>query len=326
MSVLFSIIIPVKELNDYVRETVRHILNLEFRDWELLIITNADQESEWLEDKRIRVLESGRIGPADKRDMGSRLANGTYLVFLDDDSYPDKNFLTFAKASFETGEIAIGGPAITPLDDSFLQRVSGAVFSSRFTGGSPSRYRSVDIDEHFDDWPSVNFLILKEAFLAVDGFGSPYWPGEDTFLCLKLFKKGIRIKYIPQMIVWHHRREGLWRHIKQVGGYGLHRGYFANRHPETSRRLQYFLPSAVFLMLATSVFAINGPDLISNLYIAGVSIYLLSLCVGIIDLTRIHGLAIAVVAIPYIVFTHLSYGFWFIRGFLMRKELISKLR
>ena len=67
----FSIIIPVKELNDYARETVPYIVGLDYPDWELLIVTNDEQTSEWPDERRIKMMSSGRVGPAKKTRLSS---------------------------------------------------------------------------------------------------------------------------------------------------------------------------------------------------------------------------------------------------------------
>ena len=167
----FTIIIPVKSINDYVRETVPYIQALKSNEWELFIISNELDNNEWSDDKRITILASGKVGPADKRDLGAKKSLGEILVFLDDDSYPESNFLEIANKYFEDSKIiAIGGPAITPKDDSFWQHVSGAVFLGRLTGGFPERYVSFKNPREIDDWPTVNLMVRREEFLFIGGF------------------------------------------------------------------------------------------------------------------------------------------------------------
>ena len=322
----FSIIIPLKELNEYVRETVPYIFGLDYSDWELFIVTNDEQASEWPEEPRIKMISSGRVGPAEKRDLAARVAAGTYLVFLDDDSYPESNLLSLALTKFTAGSVALGGPAMTPRSDSFKQKVSGVVLSSRITGGSPERYRPVGEQREVDDWPSVNLMVKRDVFISVDGFDSPYWPGEDTFLCLKLLRAGHKVTYIPDLIVWHHRREGLLRHIKQVGAYGLHRGYFARHLPETSRHIQYFFPSVVFLMFLSIPITLLLPEIFRWLLLLGICGYLSAVVVGILDLMRFEKPIVAIAAFPYVIATHVSYGYQFLRGLFHRGQLVSKLR
>jgi len=322
----FSIIIPVKAINDYVRETVPHILNLANQDWELMIIPNEAEASEW-EDPRISVIASGPVGPAKKRDQGAELAQGEILVFLDDDSYPAPDLLDVATAHFaDPAVVALGGPAITPPHDSFWQKVSGAVFLSRLSGGTPERYVPVGEVRPVDDWPSVNLMVRRQAFLDIGGFNSPYWPGEDTKLCLDLVKiTGRKLLYVPGLIVWHHRRAGLAAHLKQVGNYGLHRGFFAKRFPETSRRALYFVPMLFLLFTVFSLGYPLYPALIQAAILAGWCCYAGALLISLTTMARHESLLIGLVALGYTFLSHLAYGAMFLRGLLTR-ELVSKLR
>lgn len=326
MTPRFSIIIPVKAINDYVRETVPYIQNLRRNDWELIILPNEMDPDEW-HDPRISIIASGKVGPAKKRDMGAERAAGDILVFLDDDSYPEPDLLDIADRYFSDKNIvALGGPAITPPSDTFWQRVSGAVFLSKLSGGVPERYVPVGEARPVDDWPSVNLVVRRDAFLAIGGFNSPYWPGEDTKLCLDLIQKtGKQIYYVPEMRVWHHRRAGLLAHLKQVGGYGIHRGYFAKRYPDTSRRALYFAPSA-FALFFVLTFLI--PPFISGtswLFLAGWAVYVSALFKAWRDMNKYESAPVALAALSYTFLTHLWYGVRFIQG-LLTPKLVSRLR
>ncbi|BEI40373.1 glycosyltransferase [Polynucleobacter sp. HIN9] len=324
--VRFSIIIPVKAINDYVRETVPYVQSLDGNNWELLILPNEADQDEWC-DNRIKLIPSGQVGPAAKRDLGAEHAAGEILVFLDDDSYPSSNLLSVATPYFgDESIVAIGGPAITPPADSFWQKVSGAVFLSKFSGGNPERYISVGAPKEVEDWPSVNLMVRRKEFLQIGGFDSPYWPGEDTKLCLDLVNKtNKKIMYVPNLMVWHHRRSGLIGHLKQIGAYGLHRGYFAKVHPETSRKITYFIPSAFVFFIVVSCVMSTLPPIIQQVIFAGWAIYGLALMKALYDIKKNESIWVGLVALPYIFFTHIWYGIRFIQG-MFSKKLISKLR
>lgn len=207
-----SFIIPLVRINAYVRETIANLQKLNCQNWEAIVITNDPEMSEWPTDPRIRMLSSGPVGPAQKRDLAAEAAKSSILTFVDDDSYPSTTFVDTCLGAFSDQSVAAaGGPALTPSDDSFWQKVSGAVFMSRFTGGNPSRYRPVGETQEIDDWPSVNLSVRREVFMEVGGFDTHYWPGEDTFFCWKLKEAGHRMLYVPALIVWHHRREGYFQ-------------------------------------------------------------------------------------------------------------------
>jgi GT2 family glycosyltransferase len=309
-----------------VRETVPYIQSLDGDNWELLILPNEADLDEWCDD-RINFIPSGRVGPAEKRDLGAQYANGEILVFLDDDSYPNSDLLSVATPYFsDEGIVAVGGPAITPPTDSFWQKVSGAVFLSKFSGGNPERYLPIGAVKEIDDWPSVNLMVRKNDFISIGGFNSLYWPGEDTKLCLDLIEKTKKIiLYIPKMKVWHHRREGIGAHLKQVGAYGLHRGHFARIYPKNSRKIIYFVPTLFTLFLISTLLIKWLPTQVQDVYMVGWSIYILALIKAFIDITSYENIKVAIASMLYVVATHAWYGFRFMQGFCT-KNLISRLR
>lgn len=322
----YSFIIPVKEINDYIRESVPIILEIKRDDLEILVYPDNVSTDSW---KFTKQIGTGPVGPAEKRSLAMRDATGEILIFIDDDAYPEKNFLDILDLDFKDSNIvAVGGPAITPKEDTFWQKVSGAVFLSPLSGGFPERYAPVGKKKFVSDWPSVNLSVRKNAFKDVGGFDSDYWPGEDTKLCLDLVAASNgKILYDPKLIAYHHRREGLLKHLNQVGGYGLHRGFFAKKFPETSFKLKYFIPS-IF-----SSFILFGPLLsfysssIRSIFFMGLLVYFLALLKALSDILKFEkSIIVALFSLYYIFLTHIVYGFRFIQGFVFTTNLKSKLR
>jgi len=326
-----SFIIPVKKINDYIREAIPQILKISRDDFEIIIYPDQSTKEEW---QKTRQIATGKAGPAMKRNLAIRDAQGEILIFLDDDAYPfskddDHNFLDILDQDFQDRDIlAVGGPAITPAQDSFWQKVSGAVFLSRFAGGCVERYAPVGAKKLVDDWPSVNFAVRKNIFHKIKGFDEKYWPGEDTKFCLDLFKKtGKKILYDPELIVCHHRRENLIGHLKQVGSYGLHRGFFAKKFPENSCKLKYFMPSLFFLFVIFGFCLSFFSVLMLKLYLFGWLIYILALIKVFFDIRKYEKNTLVVLnALWYTFLTHLVYGMKFLWGLVAVKQLKSKLR
>lgn len=312
-----SIIIPAPSINAYIREALPHYAALTHRDFEILILPDAPPAEPI---PGVRLIPTGPVGPAKKRDMGAESASGQILAFIDDDAYPAPEWLARALAHFGDPAIgAVGGPAVTPRSDAFWQRVSGATFLSRLSGGFPERYWPVGQPRDIDDWPTVNFLVRRDLFLKLGGFETRHWPGEDTLLCLKIIESGSRIVYEPRALVWHHRRADLRKHLLQIGNYGLHRGHFARVYPRTSLRPLYLLPSLWLLFIGFSPLA--WP--ISALRIpvaAGFAAYALALAAASFDIwRRQRQFWVAVGAILFIVPTHLVYGLAFLIGALAKR-------
>lgn len=323
----FSIIIPVVEINDYIHETVRHILNLDFQNFEILILPDGKTQEKFLKTK---IIPTGKVGPAEKRNLGAKRAQGEILAFLDDDAYPEIRWLARAWENFKDPKIAaIGGPATTPASDSLRQKTSGACLASSLFGGIVDRYRPGRQKKLVDDWPSVNFLVRKTIFQKIGGFNSAYWPGEDTKFCLDLIQAGNKILYDPAILVYHHRRETLIKHLKQVAGYGLHRGFFAKKFPKTSRKLVYAFPGlfVLFLISAAIIFILlpHSPLTYFTIFILG--IYAASLFFAAIQaIIRGKNFLVGILIMPYIFLTHITYGIKFIQGLVLTRRLHSKLK
>lgn len=323
----YSFIIPVKEINNYIREAVPKILKIKRDDFEIIIYPNKiDNNENW---GKTRQIATGPGGPAMKRSLAMRDAQGEILIFIDDDAYPKKDFLDKLDEDFKDENIvAVGGPAVTPEDDSFWQKVSGAVFLSSLSGGCPRRYIPIGEKKFIDDWPSVNLSVRKIDFDAINGFDNSYWPGEDTKLCIDLLdNRNGKILYDPSLIVYHHRRKGLLRHLKQVGSYGIHRGFFAKKLPKTSLKFKYFIPTSFLFFVVIGGVASIYFNFILKLYIIGWALYLAGLIKAAWDIHKYEkNILIILNSIYYIFFTHIVYGFRFLQGFIFTKELKSKLR
>lgn len=322
----YSFIIPVKEINHYIRESIPEILALDRDDFEILVYPDENTDEKW---PQTRQISSGPAGPAEKRNLSIRDAHGEILVFIDDDAYPKNNFLNILDENFaDENVIAVGGPAITPAESKFWQKVSGATFLSQLSGGFPERYRPIGKKRMVADWPSVNLSIRKSAFVDIDGFRCEFWPGEDTKLCYDLLtKKNAYVLYEPRLIVFHHRREGLLKHVKQVSSYGLHRGYFAKRYPKTSFSWRFFMPSLLVLFIVIGAIASHFSHTFFYFYIFGWSVYFVALLNAFYDIYKHEkNILITLAASYYIFLTHIFYGIRFLQGLLFTRELKSKLR
>lgn len=309
-----SIIIPVKAINEYVQEGLVYIKALDYSTFEVLILPD---EHEGMSLSGARIIPTGDIGPAEKRDLAIKYARGEILAFLDDDAFPRQDWLKKAVRHFKEPRVAaVGGPALTPEKDTTLQKASGAVFASRLgSGGLTYRYVP-DKPREVDDYPSVNLFVRKSVFEALGGFDTRFWPGEDTKLSLDITKKlGMKIVYDPEVVVWHHRRELFLPHLRQVLRYALHRGYFVKRFPETSFRFNYFVPSLFVLGLILGPFISIYISDVLYLYEGTLALYGSIL---ILEGLKTKELKLGILTVVGIFVTHLVYGIGFLIGLCSR--------
>ncbi len=314
-----SIIIPTKQISYFVEEAVSHILKMDYKNYEILVLPDEESGEVY---RSTKVVATGPVGPAEKRDLALAYSKGDILAFLDDDAYPREDWLREAVKHFKDPEVAaVGGPAVTPETNGLLQKVSGAIFSSRICSGNYT-YRYVPRKmQEVDDLPSVNLLIRRDVFEEVGGFDTDYWPGEDTKICLDITKKlNKKIIYDPDVFVWHHRRSLLMPHLRQTARYALHRGYFVKTFPETSRRLGYFVPSLFVLGLFAGIFLSFVSDAVMYAYLGVMVFYAALLCItGFSAAWFNKSPFVGILVVPGIFLTHVTYGLYFLKGLIVKE-------
>ncbi len=314
MTTQVTILIALPASSAYLEEALAGIARQTYRHFEVILLPDTASGRDW--PAWCREIPTGKIRPAEKRNRGIAEARGDIISFLDDDAWPVDDWLEKAVAHFANADVAgVGGPGETPSNDSFLAQMSGRVYENILVSGSyRHRYRAGAPGET-DDWPSCNFFVRTEVVRQLKGFRTEFWPGEDTYLCMELTKTlGKRIVYEPGALVYHHRRELFLPHLRQIGRYGLHRGYFARHFPSTSRRVGYMMPSLFVLgLIGGGVGAALLPWLRLP-YAAGVGFYLLATlavsaakCPSVWLLTWLGVMA-----------THVTYGVRFLIGYFVQ--------
>jgi len=269
---------------------------------------------------RLVLSQSGQdTGPGEKRDLGMQAAYGDYLAFIDDDATPRQDWLASAARILDDEPTvgAVAGPGLTPPGIGWRERIGGAFYES-WLGSGPYRYRfRSSRARDVDDYPAYNFTVRRAAADQVKGWGTGFYGGEDTVICLALVRAGWRIRYDPSVVVYHRRRPFPLRHLAQVGNVGRHRGYFVKAFPQTSVRPSYFLPTLGSLVLTTLLIAAAVDGSARQVLGAALGVYLLA---GFaIGLAEQHDLSLAL-ALPFVVVaSHIVYGIQFARGLLTRR-------
>lgn len=315
-----SIFIPLYIINDYSYEAIQRCLELDYPNYEILLGIDRDTQID-ISDPKIRFLRTKekRTGPAEKRDIGIREAKGKIIAFLDDDSYPEKNWLKKAvEVLNKTGVSSVCGPGLTPPADGFSKKITGALLGSKF-GSGPFYYRFVKgLPRFVDDYPAYNMFVKRDVLLKVGGFNTKFYGGEDTALCIKIINAGEKIYYHPEIVVYHHRRKFPLEYMKQVGNVGLHRGYFVKTYPQTSLRLSYFAPAILTISLPLLMLAafLSYTFLIWFLGISTI-IYLIIFINGLKENNLLVNLFLPIA----VIINHITYGFNFMKGLLFVKKL-----
>ncbi len=151
-------------------------------------------------------------------NQGARVAKGRYLVFLNNDTIPQQNWLApLVQEVEEHPEVGVVGSKLL-YPDGTIQH-AGVVFS-REEGLPYHIYQRWPADA-----PAVNkrrevqavsaacVLIRRDLFNAVGGFDETFVNGfEDVDLCLKVRERGKQVIYQPRSVLYHLESQTPGRH------------------------------------------------------------------------------------------------------------------
>lgn len=333
MKQFISIIIPTPKINKYIKQNLIPALEKQTcQNFELIISTSDKKNCKF--PKFVKIIKTKKSdNPALARDIATKIAKGNIYAFIDDDCYPSENWCKKINKYINKPNIAaICGPGLTPPQNNLFQKTSGFMWTTSLAAGGAGTYRcEIKPNRFVDDFPTFNLIVKKQDFDKVGGFNSNFWPGEDTKLCHDLvYKLNKLILYHPEIIVYHHRRPIFMPHLKQISRYGFQRGRFTKLFPKTSNKLVYYIPSLFLIYLLSLLFiyffkitlSFSNEGLIIN-YLINLPLYLY---LFFLFLTTIQVLAksrnflIGFLQIPTIILSHLTYGFFFLKGILYSKK------
>lgn len=86
----FSVVIPLYNKQNYIKETIKSVLNQTFQDFEIVIVNDGSKDDsvkvvESIQDDRIKLVHQENSGVSVARNMGIKEANAKYIAFLDAD-------------------------------------------------------------------------------------------------------------------------------------------------------------------------------------------------------------------------------------------------
>lgn len=330
---LVSIVIACPGDSEVLQQCLNAIASQTYRKIETLILPDDALEIEPALAKTIaaHIIPTGKVRPAEKRNLGIAAAKGEVVAFIDDDAYPDCHWIEYALRYFGDMTVgALGGPGITPPDDSYMQRIGGRVYDNLLVSGNYLyRYKAGGVRRDVDDYPSCNLFVRSDVLREIGGYRTNFWPGEDTLLCKDICDKGYRIVYDPWVVVHHHRRALFAAHLRQLGRYAFHRGYFMKRFPSNSLHFSYLIPSLFVAYLAIAVigeivfFAANAPSWLQIAAIAPLAVYISLVLTTAFSLN----LATWILTSLGVFASHVVYGIRLLQGLLAERapcEFIGK--
>lgn len=209
-------------------ECLQALEKLEYPSYEVIVVDDGstDDTADIAREFDCFVISTHQSGLSNARNTGLKAATGEIVAYLDDDAYPDAQWLTYLAATFKsTDHAGVGGPNIAPPGDGFVAEVVDRA------PGNPTHVLLSDREaEHI---PGCNMAFRRERLEAIGGF-DPYYrvAGDDVDVCWRLQQEGWTLGFSPAAMVWHHRRKSIRAYWKQQIGYGKAEALLESKWPE----------------------------------------------------------------------------------------------
>ena len=307
-----SIIIPCKEIDSLTEKCIQECLKLDYENFEILVLPD-DSESKKFSDEKIKIINTGKVKPALKRNLGMEKAEGKFFAFIDSDAYPEKNWLKNAIKYFEDGKIGIvGGPNLTPSEANLDEKISGYVLSNFWVSGPANIRYCVDENQIVKELPSCNYISRKEISPK---YKEGFLTAEDSKFCFDVKKKGYDILYAKDVVVYHHRRDAIGKHIKQMFIYGRDIAWLAKE--EFSWDMLYFSLLSLFVIGFFAGITLSAFYPTIKLIFSMLVLFYLFLML----FTSIHeNLLMTLYVITISIVTHFAYGIGFLWGIFVKNK------
>ena len=283
------------------------------------IMGNHVQKSKYT----FKYLETEGVGAPKARNIGLKKAKGEHVAFTDADCVVEKDWLRNLIKNFSDGVVSVGGPNITPEDDTEFAKCVGIVLSILSKTGS--RYASIaDKRKEIFHNPTCNVIYRKDVIEEVGGFNENLVNCEDEELDYRIRERGHIILYTPEAKVYHYRRPTWKRFAKMAYSYAVGRMQAIKLHRKMGKWYHYTpsaIISAIILLLILSL--LNVVYLwwaLSILVIGGIGIGVMGLYLG--SKTKMSNF------LTYCMLIAIWFwgsGFGYFRGLLMRKKEFQRL-
>lgn len=248
----FSVITPVYNRPDEIRELLESLVLQTYKDFEVLIIEDGSSEpcenvcKEFSEKLDLKYFSKPNTGQGFSRNFGSEKAQGEWLVFYDSDVIVPPNYLSTVAAYFQENHLdAYGGEDRASANFSpFQKAISYAMTSLLTTGGIRSKNTNAGGSYQLRGY---NMGLRKALFEKIGGFLKTNM-GEDMELSRRIEAEGLVKTLIPGAFVYHKRRGNFKDFAKQILSFGRTRVQLS-RNFGIPTKLVHLLPVAFTLGL-----------------------------------------------------------------------------
>ena len=322
-----SVIIPTLNDEATIEACLDSVTNQTYPDeaYEVIIVDGGSTDGTLriaeLFDCEIVFENQGTISYA--REYGVSLASSKYIAFTDADCVVPTDWLEKLVSKLQScGDVAgVGGPNVTPTDDTAFAKAVGNFFKVFSQVGARYGFTSDSVVEVSHN-PTCNVIYKKSVLKEVGGFNEQLVTVDDEEMDYRITEQGYRLLFRPDIAVDHYRRPTWKRFARMAYNYGYGRGQAVRLHLDLGKWF-HVAPTIALLVLATVLVA----SIITPLSIYAAPALFSVGEAGIVMISIIMGLRTNQPSWKYILLINIWMGTWaiaFPQGLLDSPERVSE--
>lgn len=310
----FSVIVPVYNRIDEVRDLLESLAAQTCRDFEVIIVEDGSTQPcgevvETFKDRLdVQYHFKDNEGRSIARNHGIERARGDYFIFFDSDCVIPPQYFATLSAALEANPLdCFGGPDAASDDFTDVQKAINFSMTAFLTTGG-IRGGKVQLEKFVPR--SFNMGYSRKVWETVGGFREMF--SEDIDMSTRIRKAGFSIGLIREAFVYHKRRVDLKKFARQTYVFGMSRITLKLLYPD-SMKLVHCLP-AVFVLGCLTLIVLS---LVWHWWaILPLALYVVLLWVSALASTR--SLKISLMAIVTSFVQLGSYGTGFIKAYVWK--------
>ncbi|MDY0200483.1 MAG: glycosyltransferase [Bacteroidales bacterium] len=253
----YSIIVPVYNRPEEVRELLESLINQKLKIFEVIIVEDGSTipckeiVDEYSNQLNLKYFTKENTGPGTTRNFGANKASGEYFIFFDSDCLIPEDYLKHVEEELSIHPVdAFGGPDRAHSSFTPIQKAINYSMTSFFTTGG-IRGGKERLDKFYPR--SFNMGVSRQTFEKTGGFSTLRF-GEDIDFSFRIISNGFKTKLFSKAFVYHKRRTDFRKFYRQVYNSGIARINLNILHPKTLK-LVHILPSAFVIVMLLSLLA-----------------------------------------------------------------------
>jgi len=246
----YSIIVPVYNRPEEVRELLESLTQQTYKNFEVIIVEDGsshkceDIVASFADRLEVHYYFKKNGGQGFARNYGYERATGDYFIVFDSDCLIPEKYLEIVNNRLSENYLdAYGGPDKAATSFTKIQKaISYAMTSPMSTGGIRGNKKQLGGKFHPR---SFNMGISREVYEKTKGYILPKM-GEDIEFSIRIIKNGFKVGLIPEAHVYHKRRTNFRQFYKQLHFFGRAR-ININRFHKGQIKAVHFFP-AIFAL------------------------------------------------------------------------------